>query len=302
MTPITQWNIRSILQWIKNKFEQKGIETSLLDAQLLICHALQINKVQLYMDLERPLNENEKIILRDFVKRRLSNEPVSYITNKKYWYDLELYVDNRVLIPRPETECILDHCYDFFVLKNKMEPKFIFDFCTGSGCLAIALARMFPCCFVVAVDVSQDALDVATKNIEKYKLENRIYTEKLDLCDEKSFEYLKSKYSQPNLIVANPPYVTRDEWKELRADVKNFEPQISLVDEEEGLKIAKKIVNFVVTLNSCDFFIMELSPTQPKILKTEISLNSKNIENQNQKKIYFYQDLDGNKRFFSLHS
>lgn len=285
------------MNWMTQKFKESDLDTPLLDAQLLLCHVLGFSKIQLYTDYDRPLDVAERGRLRELVQRRLQGEPVAYLVNKKYWYDLELYVDSRVLIPRPETECILDHCHSAFCCDEKRDvPKLIFDFCTGSACLAIALARLFPSAQVVAVDVSQDALDVAALNIKKYDLEKPISLEKCDLNNPSDQENLIKKYGSPQLVVANPPYVTSSEWNSLDLTVKNFEPKLALVDEgDAGLKLAKQIALFVTKLENPVFFMMELSPVQPEVLKVDLQKN-----HDLKSEVLLLEDLDKNSRFFVL--
>ncbi|KAB8028500.1 peptide chain release factor N(5)-glutamine methyltransferase [Fluviispira multicolorata] len=264
------WTVREILNWTTKRFNEKELETPLLDAQLLLCKVLNFTKIQLYIEMDKPLNEQEKSQFRTLVKRRLSGEPVAYILNEKYWHNLKLFVDKRVLIPRPETESILD-----FILQNKKnsDPKIILDLCTGSGCLAIALAKEFPNAQVIGVDISNDALAVAKINAELNSV-NNIEWLNADVSHIKVFQELKSKYNGFDIIVANPPYVTENEWLKLTPTVKEFEPKLALVALDEGLiigfSILKNIEDFSL-LSSHAIFAMEMADKQPQKLKSEIT-------------------------------
>ena len=113
------WTIREILNWTTKRFSESGIDTPLLDTQLLLCRVLNLTKIQLYTEIDKPLNDKERFQFRELVKKRLKGEPVAYLLNEKYWYDIKLYIDNRVLIPRPETESMLDFILQKCKLKNK---------------------------------------------------------------------------------------------------------------------------------------------------------------------------------------
>ena len=259
------WTIREILTWTTGRFKQAEIETPLLDAQLLLCKVLNTAKINLYMDMDKPLTSHERSCLREFVKRRLAGEPVAYILNEKHWYDLRLYVDQRVLIPRPETECLLDFIISTIKFYDKT-PKIIFDLCTGSGCLALALAKIFPDSTIVGVDISRDALAVADKNAKINGLTNIEWLQ-LDLTQVDSYFLLKEKYGQAQVVVANPPYVSEKEWMTLDISVKNYEPKLALTADEDGLFIGKQIIkNLSFLCDEFNVFGMEMGEGHPQKL------------------------------------
>ena len=283
------WTIGDVLNWTTSKFKQCDLPTPLLDAQLLLCQVLKTQKINLYLDYEKPLTVLERKSFRDLVTRRLNGEPVAYILNEKYWYNLNLYVDKNVLIPRPETECLVDFVKDVF-LHQKENPKIIFDFCTGSGCLALALAQLYPESTVVGIDVSSQALEIAKKNALKNNISNCEWL-LLDLTKSDSYSFLKNKLNVAQVIVANPPYVTEKEWFGLDISVKNYEPKIALTAEDEGLYIAHQILKncqefSLLEKEKCGFFAMEMSEGQPqKLISTKIcslpsilSLQKNNLE------------------------
>ena len=298
----TVWTIREILNWTTKRFANSGIETPLLDAQLLLSHVLNLPKVQLYIQIDKPLNEVERKNYRDLVTKRLQGEPVAYLLQKKYWHELELYVDERVLIPRPETETLLDIVLQYLKLKN-ISPSLIFDFCTGSGCLAIALAKKFPNAKVIGVDISEDALNVARINAEKNNVMNAIFIQ-LDLNIEENFLKLKNEYGSAEVVVSNPPYVTFEEWENLDISVKNYEPKLALVSEDMGLKIGKNIANYTEKynlLNSAEYiFAMELAHGQPeKVFEQRIQSypNNHSIWNLPKEQYFSLGDLEDKNRF-----
>lgn len=265
------WTIREILNWTTKRFTESGLDTPLLDAQLLLSHVLNLTKVQLYVQIDKPLNDLERKRFRELVYKRLQGAPVAYLLHQKFWHELELYVDERVLIPRPETETMLDIVLQYLKLKQ-ISPNVIFDFCTGSGCLAIALAKKYPSARVFGVDVSSAALVVAEKNAILNNVTN-VQWLNLDLNNEESYSYLQKEFGCAEVIVANPPYVTEEEWGNLDISVKNFEPKIALVSEDSGLKIGKNIYNYTQSfalLNKLEYvFAMELAENQPKKVSSQ---------------------------------
>lgn len=231
----------------------------------------------------------------------MNSEPVAYLLNEKYWHDLKLYVDKRVLIPRPETESMLDFILQNNTFQNK-NPEIIFDFCTGSGCLAIALAKKFPSSQVIGIDISQDALHVAEKNAELNSTKNIEWINS-DLKNQEIYKNLQEKYNKADIIVANPPYVTEKEWQKLEKTVKDFEPKIALVSENEGLEIATNIVNNIEVfslLKDNSIFAMELAEKQPQKIKHEIKQTLKyNHPTWNTPKNEWFSlcDFEGKDRF-----
>lgn len=265
------WTIREILNWTTKRFSESGIDTPLLDTQLLLCRVLNLTKIQLYTEIDKPLNDKERFQFRELVKKRLKGEPVAYLLNEKYWYDIKLYIDNRVLIPRPETESMLDFILQKCKLKNKT-PEIILDLCTGSGCLAIALAKKFPTSKVIGVDISKDAIDVCIKNADLNDVSNVTWLN-ADVTKKELYEMLLSEYKTADIIVSNPPYVTEEEWLQLDVGVKDFEPKIALFCDENGLKIGKKIVENISSfnlLNEDSIFAMELAEKQPQKICPQI--------------------------------
>ncbi|WP_158999403.1 peptide chain release factor N(5)-glutamine methyltransferase [Pigmentibacter ruber] len=298
----TVWTIREILNWTTKRFANSGIDTPLLDAQLLLSHVLNLPKVQLYIQIDKPLNEIERKKYRDLVTKRLQGVPVAYLLQKKYWHELELFVDERVLIPRPETETMLDIVLQFLKLKN-IFPTLIYDFCTGSGCLAIALARKYPNAKVIAIDISEDALKVAKINAEQNKVSNVKFLQ-LDLNIEENYLYLQKEFGCAEVIISNPPYVTFEEWENLDISVKNYEPKLALVSEDMGLKIGKNITNFTKKYNllkSSEYiFTMELAHDQPeKVLEKNIKSYSSNHSPWSFPKEQYFSlcDLEDKNRF-----
>lgn len=238
------WTVKDILAWTSSRFAQLDLPTPLLDAQLLLSSVVGLSKVQLYMHHDRALSSDERAQMRDLVRRRLAGEPVAYLLGRKDWHDLDLLVDARVLIPRPETETLLDFVLD--VLRSAgRTPQRLLDLCTGSGCLAIALGRRFPSSTVFAVDVSADALAVARENAQRNGVRNVTFLE-ADVRDDSLFAKLLEAAGGPfDVVVSNPPYVSESEWAGLDVGVRGFEPRLALVADDDGLALARGIARNV---------------------------------------------------------
>ena len=266
------WNVREILNWTTQRFAALDIFTPLLDAQLLLGSVLGFSKVQLYIHMDKTLSATERSQMRELVKRRMSGEPVAYLLNQKYWHDLDLFVDKRVLIPRPETESLLDFVLDLW--KHTQEkPTTIVDLCTGSGCLAIALAKAYPQARVFAVDISQDALDVARLNAERNNVTNVEFLLG-DVTRDALYDYLRTQLGVASIVVANPPYVSDAEWQRCDITVRDFEPKVALTAADNGLAISKKIVENLwrvemLAAQSC--FAIEVGVDHPGLLAKQVS-------------------------------
>lgn len=267
------WSVKDILSWTSTKFASQKISTPLLDAQILLCHALKFkSRIDLYLKSEQILKQNELDILRTYIQRRLLHEPVAYIIQQKYWCNLDLHMDPNVFIPRPETETL----FDFMLETSKqisLVPKTIFDFCTGSGCLAIAFGKQFPDAQIFAFDISRAALEIAKKNAKQNQVKNIEFIH-LDLQDIEIYQNFENNFPKTDILVANPPYISPNEWEHLSLEVKNYEPKNSLISENDGLKLGQTIfegINKYQILNSKSVFGMELAHKQPeKLLSAQL--------------------------------
>lgn len=265
------WTVRDVLNWTSQKFAGLELPTPLLDAQLLIGSVLSLSKVQIYTQLDRPLIESERSLLRELVRRRLSGEPVAYLLSQKSWHDLDLFVDNRVLVPRPETETLLDVVLAICRHENR-QPKKILDLCSGSGCLAIALARAYPEAQVVAVDISSEALEIAQINCTR----NSVTNIQLHRADVLALEaYAEGLLSGPfDIIVSNPPYVSESEWLACDLSVRGFEPKLALVGGEQGWLMPRLLLTQLSKsglLAQAGILGFELGISHPEVLSRELT-------------------------------
>jgi release factor glutamine methyltransferase len=224
------WTILSVLDWTRGHFESKGIEPPRLDAEVILAHALGLQRVMLYAKFDQPLGAEELAKIRGLVARRARGEPIAYLTGEKEIWSMSLEVTPDVLIPRPDTETLIELCIER--LKSAEAPR-ILDVGTGTGCIALALAKELPRAKVTAVDVSPKALAVAAKNRAKHGLDERVELVESDL--------LAAVRGPFDLIAANLPYVASAEIPKLMRDVRDFEPKLALDGGPEGLDLIARL-------------------------------------------------------------
>lgn len=219
-------------------FEKQGMESPRLTIELLLGHLLKKKRLQLYLEFERDLDATTLEALRGMVKRRVAGEPLQYITGETEFCGLRLMVDKRVLIPRPETELLVETVAGRLKgesggLKGAVA---VVDVGTGSGCIAIALAKRFPEAEIFAVDASRDALDVARGNAKLHQVEKNIRFLEGDLL-QNLHDSLRV-----DVIVSNPPYIADGEMAKLPKEVRDFEPVRALAAGEDGLEVIRRLV------------------------------------------------------------
>jgi len=241
---MADWTIQKLLNWVTQYLADKGIESPRLCAELLLGHVLNLKRIELYTQFDKVVTQHQLDQLRQMVKRAAQNEPVQYLVGKTEFYSLELEVTPDCLIPRPETELLVERAIEF--LRPRPGPQTVCDLCTGSGCIAIAIARNVTNCRVVATDVSDAALAVAARNISRHGLEDRVELLCGDLFDPIVPGLDKSRF---DLITCNPPYIASGEFETLERKVKNHEPREALLGGEDGLdtyrRIAEKVDQFL---------------------------------------------------------
>lgn len=214
--------------------EKKKIESPRLNAELLLAEILKCKRIDLYISFDRPLKENEINEYREFIRRRGNHEPLQYILGKVIFYNLEYIVNNDVLIPRPETEILVDEIINKFKYANSLN---ILDVGTGSGIISISLAKYLTVSKVDALDISKKAIDIARQNA----INNKI-AEEINFIVSDFFNYNENEKLY-DIIVSNPPYISIQEYEKLQNEIKNYEPKISLTDFNDGLSFYREIIN-----------------------------------------------------------
>jgi release factor glutamine methyltransferase len=227
--------IRCVLVDATQRLKAAGIDSARLDAEVLMCHALQVEKSQLYVSLDEPLELSARRKFSDFLIRRLHREPIAYITGCQEFWSLDFLVTPDVLIPRPETERIVEISLECAGAFDGDLPLRILDIGTGSGALAVTLAKELPRAQVLATDVSPAALEIARHNAARHQVADRIQFRASNL-----FELIREH--EFHLIVANPPYVRRGELPALAPEVGQWEPRTALDGGLDGLDYYRRIV------------------------------------------------------------
>jgi len=268
--------IKSAIQKAKNEL-QDICDSPQFEAELLLAHTLQ--KDRLYFHI----NENEEIknILIDkyleLIKRRAKNEPYEYIVNKASFYDIDLFVENGVLIPRPETELLIDLVSEI-ILQEDID--YIVEVGVGSGAISIVLARKFPNLKIIATDISEKAILIARKNIKSFGLENRVKVIKSNIID--------NILEVPKLVVSNPPYIAKDFL--LKSNVVDYEPHTALFGGDIGDELLIEIINDIKA-RDIKYLACEMGYDQKESI-------SNHINKIGAKSYKFYKDLAGLDRGF----
>ncbi|MCI5131756.1 MAG: peptide chain release factor N(5)-glutamine methyltransferase [Candidatus Electrothrix sp. EH2] len=234
---------------------EAGIEDSPLEAELLLRHCLGVSRSRLFLLRDQPVAPETEQRFRELLGRRCLREPLQYILGSCEFWSLEFSVSPAVLIPRPETEFLLEHCLSTLQQheNNSGQPQCILDLCTGSGVIAVVLAKEFPLSKIIAGDFSQQALAAARKNISRHNLEKQIHL----LCA----DLLTAFPCTPlfDLIVSNPPYIKAGDITELAPEVRDWEPHSALSGGKSGLdSIARICRDALPLLQSGGWLFMEI--------------------------------------------
>lgn len=242
------WRVLDLIKWGEKYFSDNNFENPRKEIELLLQDILECSRVDLYLRFEEPLAKTQLVKLREWVQRRKNREPIQYITGKAGFHNLILNVSPEVLIPRPESERLVDVLIET-IGKNKNIS--ILDIGTGSGCLALALGQELPNAKITGIDNSTKAIEIAQLNAKTLKIENVIFSQ-LDLFENK----IEVKY---DVVISNPPYIPQKEIESLMPEVKNFEPHSALTDSADGLTFYHKISEISKRIiNSKGWFFLEV--------------------------------------------
>lgn len=247
-------SLLEILRRTTDHLKARGVESPRLNAELLLGHALGLPRMQLYLQFERPLTEEELSAIRPLVRRRAAREPLQYIVGAVDFHGISLRVDRRALIPRPETE----HLVELAVAEGTTPPARILDLGTGSGAIALALARHFSEAVVTAVDLSAEALALAAENADQLGLANQVRLVQSDWFD------ALPPAETFNLIVGNPPYLSAAETAATAPEVREFEPARALTSGgTEGRADLERIIRAALPhLDPGGRLMLETGPEQ----------------------------------------
>ncbi len=231
--------VSGLIQWASALLDNHHIDNSRLDAEILLSHLLGCERIALYTHPSRPVRDDVIGQYESVIRRRAQRFPLQYITNRVEFMSLEFYVDGRVLIPRPETEVLVEAVIQRAQALPETSEIVIIDIGTGSGNIAVSLAKQLKNARIFAIDISPDALAVAKINAQRHEVSNKITF----LCGD-TFRPLEGLGTavQAHFIVSNPPYVADDEFPLLQEEVRDFEPYTALVSGRDDLQAFKRII------------------------------------------------------------
>lgn len=235
--PATEtWTTRRLLDWMSETFTTRDLDSPRLSAEILLSTVLGCERLRLYMETDRPASPDELASLRGLVRRALDHEPIQYLTGEAWFFGLPFKADRRALIPRPSTETIIEHLLQHERTEDRGRCVRIADVCTGSGSIAVALAKHLPDAEIIATDISPDALALARENADKHALSDRIEFAQGDLLGPLTGR------APFDWIVSNPPYIPDHEWEAVEPNVKDHEPHLALRAGGDGLEFVRPII------------------------------------------------------------
>ncbi|MHB1421776.1 MAG: peptide chain release factor N(5)-glutamine methyltransferase [Gemmataceae bacterium] len=262
MSTEQSWTVGRLLDWTTKFLEQKGSESPRLDAEVLLAHALCCKRIELYTRHPEEAPEQGRQRFRELVRQRVEGCPVAYLVGRKEFFSLEFTINRAVLIPRPDTECVVDECLR---LAKPMPAPAILDVGTGSGCLAVAVAKHHKTAQVMAVDISPEALAVASANAVKHGVAERIRFLHGDLfapvaADER-FDF----------ILSNPPYIPHDDLAKLPPGVRDYEPPTALDGGADGFSVFDRLIaGAAAHLKPGGYLLIEIGSPQEGPARTRI--------------------------------
>ncbi len=228
MEEVKVWQVVELLKTTTEFFAAKQIDEPRISSELLLGHVLSESRLQLYLHHDRLLSREELDQFRTLCRQRLEGRPVQYIVGEQCFYGLQFLVDERVLVPRPETELLVEHALELLGMTGRggaVEAR-VLDIGTGSGCIAVTMASLCPSLMLTAVDSSPDALEVARMNAARQRVESRVAFLLADMFDGSFVSRLSD--APYDLIISNPPYIPEAEWATLQREVRHFEPKMAL--------------------------------------------------------------------------
>ncbi len=260
------WTILKLLEWTCDYFKSRDVESPRTSAEILLAHVLKLNRIDLYLRYDQPLNSHELEQFKALIKRRVQREPVAYILGLKEFWSIEVGVTKDVLIPRPETECLVEVALALLSEESTAAPKRILDLGTGSGAIVLALASQQPSHQFFASDCSIMALKVARQNADRHGLDGLIH-------------FFAGDWLRPihkgkllfDMIISNPPYIRSGDIAGLQPEIYKYEPLIALDGGLDGLGSLKKIINSAHRcLNHRGYLLLEIGHDQKDAVQAAI--------------------------------
>ena len=236
---VTEWTILNLLKWATGYFTSHGIDSPRATAEILLAHLLNLKRIDLYLRFDQPLLKSELSEFKFLIKRRVNREPVAYITGKKEFWSLELTVNPNVLIPRPDTETLVETALNCLQPADTSPDSagWVLELGTGSGAIVLALATERPSYRYIATDIALKALDIARANARRHHLDSAVQFIAGNWLD--PFSPAKPIF---DMIVSNPPYIPSGDIPGLQPEVNRFEPILALDGQSDGLDAIRKIL------------------------------------------------------------
>ena len=257
-----KYTISSLARWAKNLLQEHNIDSPSLDAEVILSHLLDYKRIDLYVHPDKPVEDSVVMRYKEAIRKRSQRVPLQYITNHAEFMSLDFYVDERVLIPRPETELLVDAVIKRAQTLTHENEIVIVDVGVGSGNIAITLAKKIDNARIFAIDISPDALAVAKINAQRHQVLDKITFLCGDIFKPLEGYGIESKIS---FIVSNPPYISSDEFHDLQKEVRDFEPYGALVSGQDGLQMFRRIITHANTwLKPGGYVIFEAGEKQAR--------------------------------------
>ena len=231
------WTIRDLMKFSIDHLQRHGFDETRLTVELLLSHALRYQRIELYTHFDQPLSKEELRVFRTLYERRLHHEPVQYIVGATGFMGMQFQVDQKVFIPRPETETLVEQIMVSCNRRPEGESASILEIGTGSGNIAVAVAKLVRNIQMTTIDINREALGVARANAVTHGVAELISFQEMSLFDPLD-ELLPQKY---DLLVSNPPYVSANEWEHLAPEICRFEPCTAVTDSSDGYEFYRRI-------------------------------------------------------------
>jgi len=287
---LPEWTIIKLVQWATTYFSNHDIDSPRATAEILLAHVLNTRRIDLYLRYDQPLIPAELGRFKALFKRRLNREPVAYILESKEFWSMDLQVTRDVLIPRPETECLVEKALELLALDSNPESKLILELGTGCGAVILALASENPRHAYWATDISISAIRIARQNARQNDLDGKVHFIIGDW-----FAPLRSKPGLFDLIVSNPPYIKSEDLTRLQPEIHAYEPLLALDGAADGLHCLRHIIQSAyLFLNPRGVIILEIGHDQKAPLKQMIA------ECGQYEEVNFYQDYSGYDRILQM--
>jgi len=285
-----EWTLIKLIQWATAYFDAHHIDSPRATAEILLAHTIGAKRIDLYLRYDQPLNSDELNRFKTLIKRRTNREPVAYIVGRKEFWSMDLEVNTSVLIPRPETECLVERALESLAAGPNPGRKSILELGTGCGAVVLALASENSRHSYVGTDISSDAVRVARRNSMRHGMGAKI---RFIIAD--WFAPFDAKSGQFDLIVSNPPYIRSGDLKRLQPEIHAYEPVVALDGAKDGLRYLRHIIQCAyLYLKPAGALLLEMGHDQQALLKQIINACGQ-YENAQ-----FYKDYSGHDRIVSI--